>query len=65
MYKVIKLQGYMVQHREYSQYLFFGRTPQHTGILVPWTGIEPGPPAVEAWSLNHWTARQGPIANIL
>ena len=23
------------------------------GILVPWPGIEPLPPAMEAWSLNH------------
>ena len=28
------------------------------GILVPPPGIEPTPPAVEAWSLNHWTARE-------
>ena len=27
------------------------------GILVPQAGIEPVPPAVEARSLNHWTAR--------
>ena len=25
------------------------------GILVPQPGIEPGAPALEAWSLNHWT----------
>ena len=30
------------------------------GILVPRPGIEPVPPAVEAWSLNHWTAREVP-----
>ena len=30
------------------------------GILVPRPGIEPGPPAVEAWSPNHWTAREFP-----
>ena len=30
------------------------------GILVPWPGIEPVPPAVEAWSLNHWTTREVP-----
>ena len=24
------------------------------GILVPWPGLEPMPPALEAWSLNHW-----------
>ena len=30
------------------------------GILVPQPGIEPVPPAVEARSLNHWTAREVP-----
>ena len=36
--------------------------PHHEagGILVPQLGIEPVPPAVEAWSLNHWTAREVP-----
>ena len=29
-------------------------------ILVPQPGIEPVPPAVEVWSLNHWTAREIP-----
>ena len=32
-------------------------------ILVPWPGIEPVPPAVEAQSLNHWTAREVPLGN--
>ena len=27
-------------------------------ILVSWSGIEPGPPAVKAQSPNHWTARE-------
>ena len=39
---------------------FFGHTAQHVGILVPQPGIEPVPPAVEAWSLNHWTTREAP-----
>ena len=30
------------------------------GILVPQPGIEPVPPALEARSLNHWTAREVP-----
>ena len=30
------------------------------GILVPQPGIQPVPPAVEAWSPNHWTAREAP-----
>ena len=25
------------------------------------TGTEPVPPALEAKSLNHWTAREGPV----
>ena len=24
--------------------------------LVPWPGTEPGPPALETWSLSHWEA---------
>ena len=34
--------------------------PQHVGILIPGPGIEPSPPALEAWSLNNWTAREIP-----
>ena len=30
------------------------------GIVVPRPGIEPTPLAVEAQSLNHWTAREVP-----
>ena len=34
--------------------------PRHAacGILVPQPGIKPTPPALEAQSLNHWTARE-------
>ena len=28
------------------------------GIVVPWPGVEPVPPAVELQSLNHWTTRE-------
>ena len=28
------------------------------GIVVSQLGIKPVPPAVEAWSLNHWTTRE-------
>ena len=28
------------------------------GILVPWQGIEPVPPAMEAQSFKHWTAKE-------
>ena len=30
--------------------------------LVPQPGIESMPPAVEAWSPNHWTAREVPTS---
>ena len=38
-------------------YLFW---PHHAscGILVSQPGIEPAPPAMEKWSLNHWTTRE-------
>ena len=39
-------------------FFFFGHAA--CGILVPQPGIEPAPPAVEAWSSNYWTAREVP-----
>ena len=47
-------------------YLFIYLWPRHAacGILVPWPGIKPVPPALEAQSLNHWTAREVPLSNI-
>ena len=40
-------------------FIFFGHTTHAAcGILVPRTGIEPVPPAVEARSPNHCTARE-------
>ena len=35
------------------------------GIIGPWPGIEPMPPAVEAQSLDHWTAREVPTLGFL
>ena len=32
----------------------------HHGILVPQPGIKPLPPAVEVWSVNHWTTGEFP-----
>ena len=34
-------------------------------ILVPQPGIEPAPPVLEAWSLNHWTSREVPAPLLL
>ena len=28
--------------------------------LVPWPGMEPGPPALGVWSPSHWTSGQSP-----
>ena len=28
------------------------------GILIPRSGIEPTPPELDAWCLNHWTTRE-------
>ena len=33
--------------------------------LVPQPGIEPGPPALGARSLNCWTTREVPIGSVL
>ena len=29
--------------------------------LVPWPGMEPGPPALGVWSPSHWTTREVPV----
>ena len=34
-------------------FFFFLAVPSNYGILVPQSGFEPGPPAVEVRSLNH------------
>ena len=33
-------------------------TPQGMWDLIPWPGIEPGPPEWAAWSLNHWATME-------
>ena len=38
--------------------LIFWRSHVASRILVLWPGIEPVPSALEAWSPNHWTARE-------
>ena len=41
-------------------YVYFWRCCTACSFLVPQPGIKPVPPAVEAWSLNHWTTREVP-----
>ena len=46
-----------------TSFLFFQLChAQHVGsqILVPLPGIEPEPPALEAWNPNHWTTLEVP-----
>ena len=33
--------------------------------LVPWPGMEPGPPALETQTLSHWTTREVPVYLLL
>ena len=42
--------------------LIFGCTACR--ILVPRPGIKPTPPALKAWSLDHWTTREVPTLDI-
>ena len=41
-----------------GNFIFFWPYHAACGILVPQPGIEPMPPTVEVWCLNHWTARE-------
>ena len=45
--------------------LFFGLCCAACRILVPWPGIEPSAPAMEAQSPNHRTTREFPIKKYL
>ena len=45
------------------QRIFWGPHLAACSILVPQPGIEPEPPAVEAWCPNHWTTREFPVIN--
>ena len=40
---------------------FFCPCLRACGILVPRAGMEPVPHAAEAWSFNHWVAREVPL----
>lgn len=41
-------------------FFFFWPHPMACKILVPPSGIKFMPPAVEAWNLDHWTAKEFP-----
>ena len=48
-----------LKKHNFSAFFFFGSDTQHVGS-VPWPGMEPVPPALEAWCLNHWIASEVP-----
>ena len=48
-----------------QSFFFFESRHVACGILGPRPGIEPTPPALEAWSLNHWTSREVPLPSVL
>ena len=39
---------------------FFWLHREACGALVPQPGMEPMPPALAVWSLNHWATREVP-----
>lgn len=44
--------------------VFFGLTTQLVGSQLLDRELNPGPPAVEVQSRNHWTAREVPASSI-
>ena len=51
----------VIELYEYVRMYVFRLRRMICGILVPQPGIKPMPPAVEVWSLNHWTTREVPV----
>ena len=42
------------------KYLFFFFLPHHIAYRIVSSPMEPTPPAVETWHLNHWTTSEVP-----
>ena len=56
---VLKIPLILIHSSDHCIFFFFLATPlEACGILFPWPKIKPAPPALEAWSLNHWSARE-------
>ena len=45
-----------------SSFFFFGYTRQRAGSLFPDQELNLRPPALGAWNINHWTAREVSMA---
>ena len=50
--------GTLVCECRWSCFFFFLPCCVTCGVLVPWSGIEPGPSAVRVEGPNHWTSRE-------
>ena len=48
----------LLANQRYLFYLFTWLHHVECWILVPWPGIEPLPPVLEAQNLNHWTTKE-------
>ena len=44
-------------------FCFFGHAAHE--IFLPWLGVQPVPPALEAQSPNHWIVREVPVSQYL
>ena len=63
------LGGYLSFYFYFLNYIFIYLAVLGLGCstrdIVPWPGIKPGPPALGAQSLNHWTTREVPVLLLL
>ena len=55
-----KKAGVTILISDKTDFLLFWPHHAACGILVPQPGIKPVTPAMEVWSLNHWTSREVP-----
>ena len=52
--------NFFILKKKKKLFTYFDYTMQHSGSLVPQPVMESEPPAVKAWSLNHWPTRKVP-----
>lgn len=53
-------ENFFILKKKKKLFIYFDYTMQHAGSLVLQPGMEPEPPAVKVWSLNHWPTRKVP-----
>ena len=55
MLLLLTYKRYILLFLNYSVVFYFWLYHVACGIIVPQPGMEPVPPTLEAWSLNHWS----------